>query len=236
MSVHTVNLQRSDGTLLEGITRGSAVAAIVAGAFRAAADIVDLVAVPAGGGARALSTHGYLVFASLELVFGVLVVWGLIGLFEHVDSIDGKQGRGRVVLAGFGLAMFGALMGVGNSWAATFVAPMAAAEAPNLSFVATTGRAPGLLQFAVMLGYVPFLIGMLVFAASALRSRAFPRWQPALLVVALVSNVTLSQVSGSLSEVLPRLLLGVAISSLGYYVIRSLLWSSASTPQRPRGM
>ena len=155
MSAHTVNLQRSDGTLLEGLTRGSASAAIVAGAFRAAADIVDLVAVTAGGGARALSTHGYLVFASLELVFGVLVVWGLLGLFEHVDSIDGKQRRGRVVLAGFGLAMFGALMGVGNSWAATFVAPIAAAEAPNLSFVATTGRAPGLLQFAVMLGYVP---------------------------------------------------------------------------------
>lgn len=100
-------------------------------------------------------------------------------------------------------------------------APIAANEAPNLSFVATTGRAPGLLQIAVMLTYVPFSIGLMILAGSAFRTRAYPRWQLALLVAALVSNMFLPPVSGSVSEVLPRFLLGVAFAALGYHVVRS---------------
>lgn len=124
-----------------------------------------------------MATDAYIVFSVLELLFSLLLVWALLGLFEHADEARSERGSGRLLLIGLGLAMFGAVMAAGNSWASTFVAPIVADEAPSVSFIETAGRAPGLLQLAVMLTYIPFSLGLIMFAGSAFRTRAYPRWR-----------------------------------------------------------
>src|SRR5215213_9178756 len=77
-------------------------------------------------GPEAFLTSSYLVSSGLRLLSIVLLVWGLIGIYERQSREAGTFG-----LWTFVVAFLGAVLTVGNVWAEVFVWPTLTQVAPN---------------------------------------------------------------------------------------------------------
>ena len=158
----------------------------------------------------------------------LLLPVGLFGIYAH-----GGERTGRLGLAGFALAFLGSPMVAGNDWANAFMAPVVAEEAPGISFLETTGAPAGLLQTGISLSFLPLTLGLVLMAVAALRNATFPRWQPALLIAAVVSNVVLAPEAQTLQEIVPRVLVGAAVAVLGWHALRTAWLRPAADPGQP---
>ncbi len=211
---------------LPELVRAGAVAAAAHGVVLVVATLIDLFAVDYRlGMADALQSGPSALYAGLSLVAGLLLPLGLFGIYSHRGERTGRLG-----LAGFGLAFLGSLMVAGNAWANAFMAPVVAKEAPGISFLQTTGAPPGLLQIGILLSFLPLTLGLVLMAAAAIRHATSPRWQPALLIGAVVSNMVLPPEASSLLEIVPRLLMGAAIAVLGWHALRTARLRPAADP------
>ena len=208
------------------LMRAGTVAAVAFGVVRVVADLIDLFGIDYRlGMAGAVQSGPYALFAGLSLMASLLLPLGLFGIYAHRGERTGRLG-----LAGFGLAFLGSLMVAGNDWANAFMAPVVAKEAPGISFLGTTGAPAGLLQTGIGLSFVPLTLGLLLMAVAAIRHATFPRWQPALLVAAVVSNMVLAPEAQSLQEIVPRVLVGAAIAVLGWHALRTDWLRPAADP------
>lgn len=211
------------------LVRDGTVAAVAFGVVRVVADLIDLFGIDYRLGlAGAVQSGPYALFAGLSLMASLLLPLGLFGIYAHRGERTGRLG-----LAGFGLAFLGSLMVAGNDWANAFMAPVVAKEAPGISFLGTTGAPAGLLQTGISLSFVPLTLGLLLMAVAAIRHATFPRWQPALLVAAVVSNMVLAPEAQSLQEIVPRVLVGAAIAVLGWHALRTDWLRSAADLRQP---
>ncbi len=194
------------------LIRRCGMSAVLAGGLFVASDLLDFFASPTtdsvGFGADAFEEglNALLVFQSgLTLLAGVLLLFGLIGLYAHrSEELD------LLGLIGFVTAFSGTVMAVGGFWSNAFVAPSLAealAREPSSLMDAAPPRA---LAAGFSLSYGLVAAGWFVFGLSALRDGFYPHAATALLTV------------GAAITWLPFPLTGVpfgaAVAWLGYHL------------------
>ncbi len=148
--------------------------------------------------------HGLLMLATL------LLLGGIPGLHARQSEIAGRLGW-----AGFLVSLVGTAMLMAHFWGQTFIAPAVAATAPSL-----IDRPTPLLMAEIMLSFLPFTLGWVLFGVSMLRAGAYPRAAAALLIVGSLIPM-IGRIAGS------ALILGLALTWLGY-----ALWSGRVEPSR----
>ncbi len=166
------------------LVRWGGLAAMGAGALYILAEFMDLYNFVLAGGGEQLSdvmaTAPYAVEALLLLLGDVLLLFGLFGLYVRQSEAAGTLG-----LVGFLVAFLGTALTVGVDWDEVFVVPILADAAPEL-----LDAGPPL---GIILSFLTFLVGWLMFGVAALRARVYPRWAALLLIVgAVLAGVPLS--------------------------------------------
>ncbi len=146
--------------------------------------------------------HGLLMLATL------LLLAGIPGLHARQSEAAGRLGW-----AGFLVAFVGTALLMAHFWGQTFIAPVLAATAPELIDQPTP-----LLMAEIMLSFLLFTLGWVLFGVSMLRARVYPRAAAGLLIVGSLIPM-IGRIAGS------ALVLGVALIWLGY-----ALWSGRAEP------
>jgi hypothetical protein len=127
------------------------------------------------------------------------------------------RGTGTLGLVAFLAAFTGIMMGAGSTWGEAFFGSWVAENAPELLEADPSG---GLIT-GILLTYMFFTIGNLLFGLAALQSGVLPRGAAVLLMIGAV----LFAVLGFLEINFAGVVLGAAVAWLGY-----ALWSSPGEP------
>jgi hypothetical protein len=193
--------------------RRCGLSAVLAGALFVASDLLDLATAPAtdsgGFGADAFEEGQpgalLVVQSTLTLLAGLLLLFGLIGLYARRSEELGLLG-----LVGFITAFSGTVMAVGGFWANAFVAPSLAealAREPSRLMDAAPPRA---LAAGFSLSYGLVAAGWFVFGLAALRDGFYPR--------AAATLLTAGAAITWLPFPLPGVVFGAAVAWLGYHL------------------
>jgi hypothetical protein len=191
-------------------------AAVVGGAAMAISLLMEWLVVPHERlGTEAFLTSSYHVSSGMRLLSIVLLLWGLIGIY-------GRQSRalGTFGLWAFMVAFLGTALTVGNVWAEVFVWPTLTEVAPNTLSGTITGASPYLVA-GLNLSFPLFGIGLILFGAATFWAGVYPRWASALLVVSIPVTIFLDPTPGSFQESIGQILLGIAVSVLGWHALRT---------------
>jgi hypothetical protein len=191
-------------------------AAVVGGAAMAISLLMEWLVVPHERlGTEAFLTSSYHVSSGMRLLSIVLLLWGLIGIY-------GRQSRalGTFGLWAFMVAFLGTALTVGNVWAEVFVWPTLMEVAPNTLSGTITGASPYLVA-GLNLSFPLFGIGLILFGAATFWAGVYPRWASALLVVSIPVTIFLDPTPGSFQESIGQILLGIAVSVLGWHALRT---------------
>jgi len=209
-----------------GLIRRCGLAAVMAGVLFVASDFLDLTFEPTTGpvgfGTATFgepNPGGLLVLQSaITLLAGVLLLFGLIGLYTHRLEELGILG-----LFGFVVAFSGSVMAVGGFWSNVFVAPSlvgALAREPSGLMDAASPRA---LSAGCTLSYGLVAAGWFMFGLASLWNRVYPPAAVALLMV----GAALTWLPFPLTGVT----FGIAVAWLGYV----LYSADQNFTQVPRG-
>jgi hypothetical protein len=155
---------------------------------------------------------------ALEVVGGLLIVLGLVGLYAHQAEAAGMLG-----LIGFAAAFVGSVLAVANTFVFAFVPPALVRAAPSLL---QADEPPSPLMEAFFASFITFGVGLVIFGIATLLGRQLPRWAAALLIVGGALNVALFFLPGGGLPFSPAdLVISLAFIWLGY-----ALWSRAGQP------
>ena len=204
----------SDG--LTRFIRWGAWAAIASGLAMVVSLLMEWLVVPHERlGPEAFLTNAYLVSSGLRLVSIVLLVWGLLGIY-------GRQSR---ALRTFGLwafvvAFLGTALTVGNVWAEVFVWPTLTEVAPNTLSGTITDASPYLVA-GLNVSFPLFGMGLILFGAATFWAGVYPRWASVLLIVSIPVTIFLDPTPGTFQESIGQILLGTAVTALGWYALRT---------------
>jgi hypothetical protein len=173
----------------------------------------------------AVATTEWAVRNSLKVLMAALALVGITGMYlRQVKQI------GLLGLVGYLIFGAGYLTIIGVAFVSAFVLPSIAETNPgyvnDVLAAATNGSATGdigLMQSALAVSGITFLVGGLVFGIALYRARVLARWAAALLAVASVLSVTLAVLPDAFYRLLafPN---GIAMVGLGYS-----LWLAART-------
>ena len=203
----------------DGMTRfigAGAWAAIVSGVAMVVSLIMEWLIVPHERlGPEAFLTGSYLVSSGLRLLSIVLLVWGLIGIYERQSRAAGTFG-----LWTFVVAFLGAVLTVGNVWAEVFVWPTLTQVAPNM-MSGSIMDTPSYLVAGLNVSFPLFGIGLILFGVATFRSRVYPRWAAVLLIISIPVTIFLDPTPGSFQESIGQILLGIAVAALGWHALRT---------------
>ena len=203
----------------DGMTRfigAGAWAAIVSGVAMVVSLIMEWLIVPHERlGPEAFLTGSYLVSSGLRLLSIVLLVWGLIGIYERQSREAGTFG-----LWTFVVAFLGAVLTVGNVWAEVFVWPTLTQVAPN-TMSGSIMDTPSYLVAGLNVSFPLFGIGLILFGVATFRSRVYPRWAAVLLIISIPVTIFLDPTPGSFQESIGQILLGIAVAALGWHALRT---------------
>jgi hypothetical protein len=155
------------------LIRWSGLAALLGGALLLVADVLNLIPT-SDSFSETAATTSYAVESGLRLLGGMLVLLGLVGLYARQAEASGVPG-----LIGFLAAFAGTSLLLGAFWANTFVAPSLAAEAPEFLNAPTTGA----LWLGFTSSWALAALGWLLFGATTLRARIYPRVASVVLMV-----------------------------------------------------
>jgi hypothetical protein len=155
---------------------------------------------------------------ALEVVGGLLIVLGLVGLYAHQAEAAGMLG-----LIGFAAAFVGSVLAVANTFVFAFVPPALVRAAPSLL---QADEPPSPLMEAFFASFITFGVGLVIFGIATLLGRQLPRWAAALLIVGGALNVALFFLPGGGLPFSPAdLVISLAFIWLGY-----ALWSRPGQP------
>ncbi len=140
-------------------------------------------------------TASWVVQQLLFLLGTVLLLFGLFGLYARQSEAAGTLG-----IVGFLAAFLGTALQAGTSFDQAFVLPIVADVAPEL-----VDAGPPL---GIILAFISFGVGWLLFGAATLRARVYPRGAAVLLMVGAVLAAFPLPFTYSV--------LGVAVSWLGF--------------------
>ena len=213
------------------LTRGAGVAAVAAGMIFIGVQInhphLD---------ATSIDTTEVMVRSSLKLLMAVLALAGITGMY-----LSQVRRNGRLGLIGYLLLSTGYLAIMGSAFVAAFVLPSIAGTAPSyvndVVAVATGGKATGdigLLEYAIRVQGLGYLIGGLTFGMALYRARVLSRWAAALLAVGGVVSIALSVMPDAFYRLLafPN---GIAMIGLGYSLWSTARRDLATVPNEVRG-
>jgi hypothetical protein len=203
----------------DGMTRfigAGAWAAIVSGVAMVVSLLMEWLIVPHERfGAEAFLTSSYLVSSGLRLLSIVLLVWGLIGIYERQSRTAGTFG-----LWAFVVAFLGTALTVGNVWAEVFVWPTLTQVAPN-TISGSIMDAPSYLVAGLNVSFPLFGLGLILFGMATFRARVYPRWTSVLLIISIPVTMFLDPTPGSFQESIGQILLGIAVAALGWHALRT---------------
>ena len=213
------------------LTRGAGAAAVAAGMIFIGVQInhphLD---------ATSIDTTEVMVRSSLKLLMAVLALAGITGMY-----LSQVRRNGRLGLIGYLLLSTGYLTIMGSAFVAAFVLPSIAGTAPSyvndVVAVATGGKATGdigLLEYAIRVQGLGYLIGGLTFGVALYRARVLSRWAAALLAVGGVVSIALSVMPDAFYRLLafPN---GIAMIGLGYSLWSTARRDLATVPNEVRG-
>jgi hypothetical protein len=149
-------------------------AAVVAGALLVVGELMYLVT-GLEQSAAAYSSAPAFVQNVLFLMAGVLLVGGLISLY--VGRLSSTLG-----IVAFVVAFVGTVLVAGSLWDSAFTVTALAGTAPELY----EAGPPGLVLFGLVLSFVLFSLGWLLFGVAVLRSRTYSRGSAILLMAGAV--------------------------------------------------
>ena len=213
---------------LSRFIRAGAWAAIASGFALAASLLVEWLVVPFEqlGQIEAYLTGSYLLSSGLRLLGGVLLLWGLIGIYERQSRAAGTLGLWALVVA-----LLGTALQAGNTWAEVFVWPTLAQVAPNILLGQAT-EAPVYLMMGMFLSGLISGVGIIVFGVATLMARVYPRWTALLLIVSIPVTMFLDPKQGTFQESIGQILSGIAVAALGWYALRRAPSSTSSKGPR----
>lgn len=178
------------------LIRWSGLAAILAGVLLVVADLLNLAIGFGDEPFSEVATTGiHAVQFVVNLLAAVLLLIGLVGLYARQSEAAGPLG-----LVGFLVAFLGTALMTGLFWAALFIAPALAVEAP--AFL-DEGPPPGFF-----LTLITFGVGWLLFGIATLLARVYPRISAILLVIGAVIAVLPLPFTG--------VVLAIAVAWLGF--------------------
>lgn len=183
------------------LIRWSGLAALLGGALLLVSDLLNLMPTSASFSETAATTS-YAVESGLRLLGGMLVLLGLVGLYARQSDASGVPG-----LIGFLAAFAGTSLLLGAFWANTFVVPSLATEAPEFLDTQTTGA----LWLGFTSSFALVALGWVLFGASTLRARVYPRAASVLLMVGAALTFTPLPASGMVFD--------VAVAWLGFVLL-----------------
>jgi hypothetical protein len=128
--------------------------------------------------ATAIATHS--LRNGLALVAMYALVLALAGLYARQAAAAGRLG-----LVGYLLATLGTVLVAGDWWYESFVAPLIAAQAPEVLTSAPSGSI--LIGAAATFG--SFALGWILFGVATLRAGIFPRGAAVLTIVGGVTGI-----------------------------------------------
>ena len=204
------------------LIRRCGLAAVMAGVLFVATDLLDLTFEPAAGPVGfGTETFGepnpgalLVLQSALTLLAGVLLLFGLIGLYARR-----LEDLGILGLFGFVAAFSGTVMAVGSFWSNVFVAPSLAEALAREPSGLMDAASPRALSAGFRLSYGLVAAGWFVLGLAALWNRVYPRAAAAL----LMAGAALTWLPFPLTGVT----FGVAVAWLGY-----VLYSADQAPAR----
>jgi hypothetical protein len=167
---------------------------------------------------EAVTSATYMVQSVLLLLGVALLLVGLVGLYAHLA----EGAAGGLGLVGFLVALIGTGLAIGVVWGAVFADPALAQAAPE-SF--ETGP-PALVNFGVILSFVFFGLGWLLFGFAVYRSGSYPRVAAILLMVGAVLIIIPLPFTG--------IIFSVAVAWLGFALLAGIGVSAERTSARVR--
>lgn len=193
----------------ERLIRWSGLAALVGGVLLIAFDILSAALYPGEQGSEVMLEGSWFGLQIIGLVAIAVLALGLVGMYAYQAEKAGTLG-----LIAFVAAFFGIFMLFGLLWGEPFLGSMIAKEAPEVLDLEPSG----VLAAGVIVSYVLFSLGMLLFGLATLQANLLPRVSAYLLMVGAVLFFILSLLE------LPfwTVFLGVAFAWMGY-----ALWSGA---------
>ena len=126
----------------------------------------------------AIATHSLRNGLALVAMYALLIA--LTGLYAMQATAAGRLG-----LVGYLVAALGTLLVAGDWWYETFVAPLIAAQAPELLKTAPSGSI--LIGAAATFG--SFALGWVLFGIASYRAGVFPRGAAMLMVVGGIAGI-----------------------------------------------
>jgi hypothetical protein len=207
----------SDG--LSRFVRAGAWAAMVSGLALVVSFLMEWLLVPHERlGPEAFLTSSYLASSGLRLLGFVLLLWALVGIYDHQSRAAGTFGLWTFVVAFIGTAL-----SVGNTWAEVFVWPTLAQVAPNListQVMSGQAEASAYLSAGLSLSFPLFGLGMILFGVATFMAGVYPRWASVLLIISIPATMFLDPTVGAFQESIGQILLGIAVAALGFYALR----------------
>lgn len=116
------------------LTRLGGLAALTGGILFVVVDLLALTGDP-NDPVGSVTSFSYALAAALSLIAGVLVLGGLVSLYEAQAASSGLLG-----LAGFAVAFIGTALSYGVNWFGAFATPSIARAAPRLLEGTPPGR------------------------------------------------------------------------------------------------
>ena len=158
----------------------------------------------------AVATHSLRNGLALVAMYALLIA--LTGLYAVQATAAGRLG-----LVGYLVAALGTLLVAGDWWYETFVAPLIAAQAPELLRTAPSGSI--LIGAAATFG--SFALGWVLFGIASYRARVFPRGAAILMVI--------GGITGILALSAPfQIPLALAVGWMGSWLLRSAVPDSTA--------
>jgi hypothetical protein len=195
-----------------GLIKVGGVSAIASALLAVLSFILYLIVVGGGRISEAATSAVFFLPSGAQLLAMALLLVGLVALYVRQAEMFGALG-----LIGFLLALLGTTLAAGALWSQVFVVPRLAEVAPNVA-----DRGTGSVLAGYLLSFLLFGVGWLLFGATTLRTRIFPRGAVILLIV------------GAVISILPlpsrALILEIAAAWLGF----TLLGRGASDQQPSR--
>jgi hypothetical protein len=208
---------------LSGFIGAGAWAAMVSGLAMAVSLLMDWLVVPHEQlGSEAFLTSSYSVSSGLRLLSIVLLLWALVGIYVRQSSAAGTFG-----LWAFVVAFLGTALTVGNVWAEVFVWPSLAQVAPDMMSGSVTDF-PLYLVAGLNLSFPLFGIGLILFGVVTFRAGVYPRWAALLLIVSIPVTMFLEPTPGTFQESIGQIMLGIAVTALGWHTLRTATSTTSS--------
>lgn len=191
------------------LVRWSGLATVVGAALLIVLDLAEFILI-GGQPESAVAANSALVIVRATYMLAItLISLGLVGLY----AIQTEQ-AGTLGLIAFLVAYFGIVMIAGAQWGAAFLGPWLAEVAPDI-----LDTEPSAFFIAgLVLSFLLFALGWLLFGLASLRARVLPRGASILMMVGAVLFFAMLflELPGS------TVVFGVALAWMGY-----VLWAGA---------